>query len=101
MLCFYSVQMLSTWYVGTRSTGEVYLAGIGLGNMMLNVFCFALTQGLNGAVDTFVSQAYGSGPDRYKFCGFILNRARTIVCIALLPIVVFFIFSDDILISIK
>lgn len=105
MLCFYSVQMLTTWYMGKQYSAkhggdETYLAGIGLGNMMLNVFVFALTQGLNGAVDTFVSQAYGSGPENYHYCGQVLNRARAIAIVSLIPIAVLFYFSDDILIGI-
>jgi len=59
MLCFCSVQMLTIWYMGNHYSlsqgSETYLAGVGLGNMMLNVFVFALTQGLNSAIDTFVS----------------------------------------------
>lgn len=67
---------------------------------MLNVFVFALTQGLNGAVDTFVSQAYGAGPENYHYCGQILNRARAIAMVSLIPIAILFFFSDDILIGI-
>ena len=35
------------------------LAGVGLGNMLLNVLVFAVTMGLNGTIETFVAWAYG------------------------------------------
>lgn len=35
------------------------IKGIGLGNMMINLLCFGVTHGLNGALETLVSQAYG------------------------------------------
>jgi len=36
------------------------IKGIGLGNMILNTLCFAISQGLNGSLETLVSQAYGA-----------------------------------------
>mmetsp|Transcript_2104 Transcript_2104/g.2678 ORF Transcript_2104/g.2678 Transcript_2104/m.2678 type:complete len:82 (-) Transcript_2104:48-293(-) len=38
---------------------SVALAGVGLGNMMLNVTTVSIGVGLNGAIDTLVSQAFG------------------------------------------
>ena len=35
------------------------LAGIGLGNMVLNLFANGILIGINTALETFVSQAYG------------------------------------------
>ena len=37
----------------------VALGGVGLGNLLINVVCFSIGMGLNGALDTLVSQAYG------------------------------------------
>jgi hypothetical protein len=37
----------------------VILASVGLGNMMVNVLAFAVTQGLNGAIEYYVSNAFG------------------------------------------
>jgi Na+-driven multidrug efflux pump len=37
------------------------MAGVGMGNMMINVFCFAVTNGLNSALETLVSQSFGQG----------------------------------------
>jgi hypothetical protein len=36
------------------------IAGIGLGNMLINVLAFAILEGLNGALETIVSSSYGA-----------------------------------------
>ena len=46
------------YFVGHQSDPNL-LAGVGLGTMLLNVMCFALSQGLNGGIETFVSQDSG------------------------------------------
>ena len=38
----------------------IALAAVGLGNMMVIMTCFSVGIGLNGAIDTLVSQAYGN-----------------------------------------
>lgn len=73
------------------------IAGVGLGAMLLNVCCFAISQGLNGTLETYVSQAYGA--KRYKQCGVYLNRARAILLVVLFPVAIIFIFADYILIA--
>ena len=89
------VQLLNVLYVGQVSS--TLLAGVGLGNMLLNVLVFALTMGLNGTVETFVSWSYGSGDK--SVCGWHLNRARVVVTTILIPIIVLFLFIDKILIK--
>lgn len=37
------------------------VAGVGLGVMLINMFVHGTFEGLNGAIDTYVSQYYGSG----------------------------------------
>ena len=59
MVFFQMVQLLNIFYVGQMSTE--LLAGVGLGNMLLNVLVFAVTMGLNGTIETFVSWSYGQG----------------------------------------
>ena len=95
MIFFQMVQLLNILYVGRVSS--TLLAGVGLGNMLLNVLVFALTMGLNGTVETFVSWSFGSGDK--AVCGWHLNRARVVVTAILIPIVVLFLFIDKILIS--
>ena len=36
-------------------------ASVGLGGMIMNVFCLSVGMGMNNALDTLVSQAYGNG----------------------------------------
>ena len=62
MVFFQMVQLLNIFYVGQMSTE--LLAGVGLGNMLLNVLVFAVTMGLNGTIETFVSWSYGQGDNK-------------------------------------
>jgi Na+-driven multidrug efflux pump len=39
---------------------EAKLAGVGLGTLYVNIFCQSIILGLNGALQTLVSQAYGA-----------------------------------------
>lgn len=91
------VQLINTYYIGHLDRPEI-MAGIGMGNMLINILCFAITQGLNSALETFVSQSFGAA--NYKYCGILLNRGRLIVSVILIPIIVVFAFSDSILIAI-
>lgn len=59
MLIFMLVQLVNTYFVG-HLNDPVILAGVGMGNMLINVFCFAVVQGLNGALETYVSQSFGA-----------------------------------------
>ena len=68
-----------------------------MGNMLINVLCFAVIQGLNGALETFVSQAFGAG--KFEQCGVYLNRAKYVATLIMIPIIIIYIFSDKILIA--
>ena len=59
MLVYLMVMLVNTYYIG-HVNDPVLLAGVGMGNMLINVLCFAIVQGLNGALETLVSQAYGA-----------------------------------------
>ena len=91
------VQLINTYYMG-HLEDTALMAGIGMGNMLINVFCFAITNGLNGALETLVSQSFGS--KRYRECGIYLSRGRIIVSIILVPIMLIFVLSDQILVAI-
>ena len=97
MIFFQMVQLLNIFYVGQMSSD--LLAGVGLGNMLLNVLVFAVTMGLNGTIESFVSWSYGQGD--YKMCGTHLNRARVVVTTVLIPVVILFLFMDKILIGLQ
>jgi MATE family multidrug resistance protein len=74
------------------------MAGVGMGNMLINVMGMAVIFGFNGAIETLVSQAYGFG--KFKLCGVFLNRGKSVVTAILIPIIVLFVYSDKILIAI-
>ena len=59
MLFFILVQLTNTWYIGNQNDPKL-LAGVGMGNMLINVLCFAVTQGLNGALESLISQSFGA-----------------------------------------
>jgi MATE family multidrug resistance protein len=74
------------------------MAAVGMGNMLINVVCFAVCQGFNGTIETFVSQSFGGG-DGYM-CGVQFNRGRIICALLFVPITVLFYFADTILIAV-
>ena len=97
MFFMYFVQLTSIYYVGHLDDAAL-MAGVGLGNMLTNILCFAITQGLNSALESLISQAYGFG--KYRVCGMYLNKGRVIVTTVLIPIALIFFASDSILIAI-
>lgn len=89
-----SVQMLNTIYAG--KSNDVYLnAGVGMGNMLMNVVSFSIYFGVNGAMETLVSQSYGQ--QNYKMCGIYLNNGRVICTLLMIPMSLFFVYTDHIL----
>ena len=69
------VEIVNLIFIGNLND-PVALAGVGLGNMLINMICFSIGMGLNGAIDTLVSQAYGD--KEYYLWGCYLNRGRII-----------------------
>jgi len=73
--------------------------------------CFAISQGLNGALETKVSQCYGASEassvspefkqQMRRQCGIYLNIARLVnTLFMIIPTAVLFLFADVILITI-
>ena len=52
------VQLINTYYIG-HTNDSALIAGVGMGNMLINVLAFAIIQGLNGALETLISQEFG------------------------------------------
>lgn len=69
----------------------VLLAAAGVGNMVLNIFGMAIFYGLNSALETLVSQAYGA--KNLELCGLYLQRGRYILSLSYVPIVGIFLLS--------
>ena len=90
------VGLLPIYFLGHEDDPDL-LAGAGLGNMLLNVCVFAVSNGMNGTIETFVARAYGAG--KYTECGLQLNRARILIFVILSPVVVIFFYVDKILIA--
>ena len=59
------------------------LAGVGMGTAIQNVCGISIVIGLNNALETLASQAYGSND--LEICGVYLNRARFILLIVFIP----------------
>ena len=75
--------LVNVFYAG-RFNDPAKLAAIGLGNATMNIMCLSFIIGLNGVLETLVSQAFGA---RNLFlCGVYLNRARFIVTATYLPL---------------
>jgi MATE family multidrug resistance protein len=96
MLLYLLVQLTNTWFVGNMNE-PVLLAGVGMGNMLINVLCFAIVQGLNGALETLVSQSFGAM--KYEQCGIFLNRGKVVATMIMIPIIILYSVSDKILIA--
>lgn len=73
------------------------MAGVGMGNMVMNVLGLTIAMGLNGALETFTSQAFGSG--NLKLCALYLNRGRVILILVYIPITLVLLQSEYILIQ--
>ena len=46
--------------IETKENTILIVKGIGLGNMIMNILCFDVCLGINGALETLISQAYGA-----------------------------------------
>lgn len=49
------ISLAGYYEIETKENTTNIIKGIGLGNIILNILCFAESQGLNGALETLVS----------------------------------------------
>ena len=54
LVTFQMIGLLNIYFIGHLDNPDL-LAGVGLGTMLINVLCFALSQGLNGGIESFVA----------------------------------------------
>lgn len=96
--------------IETSSNTTAIIKGIGLANLIISILCFSISQGLNGALETLVSQAYGASQNQKETqrfrdemrmsCGRYLNIARLVNTLFMIfPTAVLFLFADEILIT--
>ena len=62
------------------------MAGVGMGNMIINMLGLSLICGMNGAMETLVSQSYGS--NNLQLCGIYLNRGRFVMVALFVPVLI-------------
>ena len=98
ILCFLMMtiqEQINVVFIGSLSD-PAKLAGIGLGNMVLNLMPYAILVGVNTALETFVSQAYGR--QDLRECGLYLHRAMFIICCIFVPLSISMFWASDALI---
>ena len=75
---------------------SMLLAGVGLATTLINLCILTPINGMNGTVETFVSQAYGA--NNIHLCGVYVNRGRLINLVMFIPVAILLCFSESILI---
>ena len=87
-------ELINTYFIGHYLNDPRMLAGAGMGNIAISMMCVALFQGMNGALETLISQAIGasgtgsSSLATKNLAVVYLNRGRFLVFLAFLPILV-------------
>ena len=100
VLCFVMMivqEQINLIFIGNLND-PTKLAGIGLGNMVLNLFANGMLIGVNTALETLVSQAFGR--QNLRECGLYLHRSMFIICCMFIPIAMAISFSKDMLVSV-
>lgn len=62
------------------------IGGVGMAQALMSLMGMSIIMGCNSALDTLVSQSAGAG--NLRLCGVYLNRARIIMTILFIPIVI-------------
>ena len=60
MIIMMTQEVVNLIFIGHLNNPEM-MAGVGMGNMIQNMIGLSIVIGLNGALETLVSQAYGAG----------------------------------------
>ena len=74
------------------------VAGVGMGNMTINMIGLSFIVGFNAALDTLISQGAGAG--KLELCGVVRNRGMFFVTILFIPISITLLHSYEILVAI-
>jgi MATE family multidrug resistance protein len=92
-----SQEMINLWFVGMLNNSAM-IAGVGTGNVIINMLGNSIIFGMNGAMNTFVSQSYGQG--NMKLVGIYLNRARLVMTLSFVPVAFILLYIKEIMIAI-
>ena len=87
------VEVINTAFVGHLGN-QAMMAGVGMANMFINITGLSTIMGINATMNTLVSQSYGMG--NYKMCGLYLNRARIVITIIYIPIILLLLNTETI-----
>ncbi len=90
-----TVDIIAVGHLGNTE----FLSGVGLATSILNIFIFGIYIGLNGAIDTMISQA--TGLNNHKLANQVLNKAYFINTVLFIPIAVVMFFSESIFTFLK
>ena len=82
------------YYIG-HIGDENIMGGVGMGNVLQGMLCISFCFGLNGTLESKVSQSFGAR--EYTMCGVWLNRGWAINTVLLVPIALLFISSGFLL----
>jgi Na+-driven multidrug efflux pump len=96
-------ELINTYFIGRYLSDPRALAGAGMGNILISMMCLAVFYGLNGALETLISQVVGASAQSAKRESFgsngresksktkdmvvvFLNQGRVIIFLAFIPI---------------
>ena len=88
----------NTIFVG-RLNNVPLLAGVGLATTIYCILCLTVLEGINGALETLASQAYGYG--QLRLCGVHFNRGRLVLTAIFIPLAILLSFSEPMLIMLE
>ena len=75
------------------------IAGAGLGGMYTTIVCLSITVGLNSALTTLISQAFGTG--NMRLCGVYLNRAKIVATLVFIPLQIILLNAENLFLALE
>ena len=87
-------EMVNLVYVG-HLENAAKLAAVGLGNAIQNMIGISIIVGMNGALNSLVSQAGGAG--NLDLCIMYLHRSKIVMTLCLIPIGILILNSESLL----
>ena len=100
---FIIVLMSNMYFIGKMKDTQL-TTGVGMGGTIFMLFGTNVQQGLNCALETFISQSFGASQDETKSlsyrqqmrvnCGVYYNRGRIVSSLAVVPIALIFINTE-------
>lgn len=91
------MELVNLTIIGTLNNNAM-IAGVGMGNMTINMIGMSVIMGFNSALDTLISQ--GAGANKLELCGVFRLRGMFFVSILFIPIALTLCYSYEILVSI-